>query len=414
MVSLADHPRHALRPLRYHGAVDQGDRRRQALYLLAVARNFEPQHHDALVTHLGSLEALLDADETELRQAPLRGERLHRLIEARRGCDPAEDLAKLAAQGIHYIGWGDAAYPELLARLPDAPLGLFCRGDVQQMLHHGIAVVGSRKCSERGRELAAQFGRELAELGIPVVSGMALGIDGMAHEGALSAPGPTVAVLGCGIDVIYPPQHHQLYERIVERGLVITEYPLGVEPLAEHFPQRNRIISGLARGVVVVEAGMGSGALITARLANEQGREVFALPGPLRSPYCAGTHNLIKTGQAKLTESVDDILAEFGTNRAALRKERIAQGQLPRTIEAATAGSYEFPAGSDIAASLGAGLDLSETEHRVLEALSYEGTHVNDVVRKLGITTSDCIAHLTLLEIKGLISSASGGYYVRL
>jgi DNA processing protein len=400
--------------LRYHGAVDQGDQRRQALYLLAVARNFEPRHHDALVTHLGSLEALLDADETEFRHAPLGGERLQRLIAARHGCNPAEDLAKLAAQGIHFIGWGDAAYPELLARLPDAPLGLFCRGDVQQMRHHGIAVVGSRKCSERGRELAAQFGRELAELGIPVVSGMALGIDGAAHEGALSAPGPTVAVLGCGIDVIYPPQHHQLYQSISERGLVISEYPLGTEPLAEHFPQRNRIISGLARGVVVVEAGMGSGALITARLANEQGREVFALPGPLRSPLCGGTHHLIKTGQAKLTESVDDILAEFGTNRAALRRERVAQGQLPRMIEAATAKSYEFPTGGDMAASLGAGLDLSEAEHRVLEALSYEGTHVNDVVRKLGITTSECIAHLTLLEIKGLISSASGGYYVRL
>jgi DNA processing protein len=414
----------------YNTAVGHFDKRTQALYLLSVARNFEPVHHDALITQLGSLEALLDAPEGELKRVELSGSRMQRLLEARRGCDPLRELERLEARGITFTGWGGECYPELLAQIPDPPLGLFCRGDVQQMRHHGLAVVGSRKCTERGREHATQFGRELAELAVPVVSGMALGIDGAAHEGALEAPGPTVAVLGCGVDVVYPPQHHELYERLCERGLVLSEYPPGVGPLAEHFPQRNRIISGLSRGVLVVEAPLGSGALITARLAAEHGREAFALPGPLRSPHYAGNHHLIKRGQAKLVESVDDIFVEFGTNRAALRKERFATALLP--LEEAPGGGGEDVAGSESSAagamgaayaapgprpatSLSAAPEgVSAEERRVLEALSYEGTHVNDLVRKLGFTTAQCIAHLTLLEIKGLITSASGGYYVRL
>jgi DNA processing protein len=388
----------------YNAHVGSNDRRAQALYLLAVARNFELQHHDMLVTQLGSLEALLDAPEDELKLLQLAGSRLLRLLDARRGCDPARELECLAAQQIHFVGWGEAGYPELLARIPDAPLGLFCRGDAAQMRHHGIAIVGSRKCSERGKEYAAQFARELAELNVPVVSGMALGIDGAAHDGALGAPGPTVAVLGCGVDVCYPPQHRELWERLGERGLVLSEYPPGTEPLREHFPQRNRIISGLTKGTLVIEAPLGSGALITARTAAEQDRDVFALPGPLRSPYYTGNHHLVKTGAAKLVEGVDDILMEYGTNRAAVRQERYAPATLPFGDAAAAAETPPAPGPQALPA----------LEQRVLNGLSYEGTHVNDLVRKLGLTTAECIAHLTMLEIKGLISSASGGYYVRL
>ncbi|MCH7471739.1 DNA-protecting protein DprA [bacterium] len=382
------------------------DRRLEALYLLALARNFTPARHDLLVSQLGSLEALLDAGEDELRKLKIPGGALTRLIETRRGCDAAAELARLKEQNISLVGWGDADYPELLASLPDAPLLLFCRGNMDQLRHHGIAIVGSRKCSDRGREQAFEFGRGLAELGIPVVSGMALGIDGAAHEGALEVKGPTVAVLGCGVDVVYPPTHHELYDRLVEQGVVISEYAPGTEPLAAHFPQRNRLISGMTRGTLVVEAPMGSGALITAGLAVEQGREVFAVPGPVRSPYVRGCHHLIKRGQAQLVESVDDILVEFGTNRAALFAERKAPAKLQLEEGAA---AVEAPA-----ALRGSAPALNEDEEHVLETLSYEGTHINQVVRKLGITTSECIAHLTMLEIRGLISSASGGYYVRL
>jgi DNA processing protein len=216
-----------------------------------------------------------------------------------------------------------------------------------------------------------------------------------------------VAVLGCGVDVVYPPQHHELYERLCRDGLVLSEYPPGTPPLKEQFPQRNRIIAGLARGTLVVEAPMGSGALITARLANAQGREVFALPGPLASPLSKGCHMLIKQGQAKLVESVDDMLAEFNTNRAILLAERFGSPRLPLEVAAAGAAAVAE------AAPPRPPLQLEAGERSVLDALSYEGTHVNDVVRKLGITTAECISHLTMLEIKGLITSASGGYYIR-
>jgi len=376
----------------------------QALYLLALARNFTPAHHDLLVSQLGSLEALLTLDEQALKKIQLPDGHRRRLRDVLRDCDPASELATLTDQDVHLVGWGSASYPALLATIADAPLLLFGKGDVSLLQHDGIAIVGSRKCSERGRELAQQFGRELAELGLAVVSGMALGIDGAAHEGALSAGGATIAVLGCGVDVVYPPRHQQLYEQLCAQGLVLSEYPQGTEPRKEHFPQRNRIISGLSKGTVVVEAPLGSGALITAHLALEQGREVFAVPGPVASHFVKGCNYLIKNGQAKLIEGVDDILAEFGENRASLRRTRLAPASA-----AAAAGTK--PA----AASTGPAPDaLAPEEQRVLEVLSYEGTHVNEVVHKLGITTAECIAHLTMLQIKGLITSATGGYYARL
>lgn len=390
---------------------DDMDKRTQALYLLAAARNFQPRHHDLLVSQLGSLDVLADASEDAVQALELQAGHKRRLRDVITGCDPAAELAELGKQGITVVGWGDELYPELLAQVPDAPLMLFCRGDIQLMRHEGISIVGSRKCSERGRELAREFGRQLAEIGVPVISGMALGIDGAAHTGALDAPGPTVAVLGCGVDVVYPPRHQELYERLIDEALVISEYLPGVSPLKEHFPQRNRIISGLARGTVVIEAPLGSGALITARIAGDQGREVFALPGPIGSPYTQGTHDLIKRGRAKLVENVDDILVEYGSTRATLRKERFAKPSLPFE-EIADAGQAAGGAGS--VKTVDTALELSTDEQRTLAALSYEGTHVNSLVRKLGISTQECITRLTLLEIKGLISAAGSGYYVRL
>lgn len=398
--------------MRYDGAMD---RRNQALYLLAAARNFQPRHYDVLVGQLGSIEALLDHGEDALREIELQAGHKQRLKEALVGCDPAAELEKLVALGISPVGWGSPQYPELLSQIPDAPLLLFCRGEVELMRHEGISIVGSRKCSQRGRELAREFGAQLAEVGIPVVSGMALGIDGAAHSGALEESGPTVAVLGCGVDVVYPPRHKELYEQLVEHALVVSEYLPGVSPLKEHFPQRNRIISGLTRGTLVVEAPLGSGALITARIAIDQGREVFALPGPVGSPYTQGTHDLIKRGRAKLVENIDDILVEYGTTRAALRKERAAAVKLPLEQAGTSAeGAALASAGAAVAVRPAAGPGLSTEEQRLLAALSYEGTHVNELVRKLGISTQDCITHLTLLEIKGLISAAGSGYYVRL
>jgi DNA processing protein len=390
------------------------DRETQALYLLAAARNFEPRHCDLLAAQLGSVEAALDAPEPQLRTVQFPGGALHRLLDARAACDTAADLTALAAEGIQFVGWGQPGYPRLLAQCADAPVGLFCKGDLSLLQHDGIGIVGSRKCSDTGKRYAREFARDLAELGLPVISGLALGIDGAAHEGALEVGGPTVAVLGCGVETCYPPQHFELYERLCADALVVSEYPLGTEPRREHFPQRNRIISGLSRGVIVVEAPFGSGALITAETALEQGRDVFAMPGPVGSPLSKGCHRLIKAGQAKLVEDVDDILAEYGTNKATLRKQKYASGELFDTDGSAAFQAATDPSVQVAAPSAGKMPALPDAERRVLEGLSYEGTHVNELVRKLGISTADCIGHLTLLEIRGLISAASGGYYVRL
>ena len=395
------------------------DRQLEALYLLSAARNFTPAHHDALVSHLGGLEALLDLGADAWPGLPLTGGALTRLKNAHAGCDPAAELTKLRERGITPVAWGSAHYPELLAELPDAPLMLYVLGDAGLLRHHAVAIVGSRKCTEAGKRIAYQLGSALADCAVPVASGMALGIDGSAHEGALSVHGPTVAVLGCGVDVVYPEQHRELYQRLIEGGAVVSEYPPGEPPRKEYFPQRNRIISGLSKGTIVAEAPVGSGAMITAKLAIEQGREVFAVPGPVASPHVKGCHMLIKHGQAKLIENVDDVLAEFGETRASLREAR-RNPKLPLGEDAQNTGSQAFRPGeqgsNQVARSPGlkAGLPEDEVETRVLEALSYEGTHINDVVRRLGMSTADCIAHLTLLEIKGLISTAGGGYYVRL
>lgn len=373
--------------------------------------------HDVLVAQLGSLEAIFDASHEELKHLPLQGGPLRRLRDARAGCDAAAEVGKLHERGIKLVGWGSEHYPELLAQVPNAPLLLFCLGSTSLMRHHGVAIVGSRKCTDHGKRHAHQLAADLASCLVPVVSGMALGIDGAAHEGALDVQGPTVAVLGCGVDVPYPSQHRALHEQLSREGLVISEYLPGEQPRRENFPQRNRIIAGLSKGVIVAEAPMGSGAIITAKQAIEQGREVFAVPGPVSSPHVKGCHHLIKTGQAKLIENVDDVLAEFGETRASLREARLAP-KLPLEAESGAPADTGAPA-SLRAEDGGQGQPSSadtvdDKETHILEALSYEGTHINDVVRAVGMTTAECIAHLTLLEIKGLISTSGSGYYVRL
>ncbi|MCB1220865.1 MAG: DNA-protecting protein DprA [Planctomycetales bacterium] len=385
-------------------------RNTEATYLLALARNVTRAQLLELQSCLGELSALLDLSDEEMQRLPMPAGILQRVIEARRGCDTAADMAAMRERGIHLLAITEPGYPELLADCSDAPVMLFCRGRLEILEGEGIAVVGSRKCSERALRHAWNFGVELGECGLPVVSGLALGVDGQSHEGALSVHGPTVAVLGCGVDVCYPPRHHELFNRLAHEGLLVSEYPPGTEPHRTHFPQRNRIISGLSRGTLVIEAPMGSGALITARIAADQGREIFAMPGPALSPYVAGNHHLIKSGHAKLTETLDDILVEFGTNRSALMEQAArSRRRTGAIVEPAQVpdGDREVPA----AAASGA---LEPDEQRVLELLSYEGTHINEVVRRLGMNTAQCSSLLTMLEIRGLISSASGGYYVRL
>jgi len=280
---------------------------------------------------------------------------------------------------------GDPRYPHLLAQISDPPPILFVRGDPAVLGRPQLAIVGSRNPSPIGRDTARSFAHDLAAEGLVITSGLAHGIDGAGHEGALDADGGfTVAVAGTGLDQVYPARHRDLAHRILARGTLVSEYPLGTPPLATNFPRRNRIISGLSVGTLVVEAAIHSGSLITARLALEQGREVFAIPGSIRNPLARGCHALLREG-AKLVETVQDILEELTPLRTVA------------TISAATAS--ESPLDGD---------------YRILlECFSYDPLPIDALVEQSGLTPAVVSSMLLLLELRGLVVAQSGGLYTR-
>lgn len=281
---------------------------------------------------------------------------------------------------------GDADYPAELLQIEDPPLLLHLEGDPVALRHPlRLAMVGSRNPTPQGADHARQFARALAEAGACIVSGLALGIDGAAHEGALDAGGCTLAVVGTGLDQVYPKKHQALARRIAGQGLLISEYPLGTPPLAPNFPRRNRIISGLSQGVLVVEAALQSGSLITARQAAEQGREVFAIPGSIHSPQSRGCHALIRQG-AKLVESAQDILEE---------------------LQASPGG---LPAGADREA---AAADNQPTDDPLLRALGYEPCGLDALQARCGLDTATLQARLLELEFDGRVARLAGGLYQR-
>ena len=282
----------------------------------------------------------------------------------------------------HVLTLGDALYPIELLQMADPPLMLYVQGDVQA-LHHPrrLAMVGSRNPTPQGEANARQFAHALGEAGVCVVSGLALGVDGAAHEGALQAGAPTIAVVGTGLDRVYPKRHLSLAHRIGAQGAIVSEYPLGTPPLAAHFPQRNRIIAGLSQGTLVVEAAVQSGSLITARLAAEQGREVFAIPGSIHSPQARGCHALIRQG-AKLVESAQDILEDL----------RIVEGR---------------------SADGGPDADI-EGEDTLLMAMGYDPVSLDALQARTGLGTAHLQARLLELELQGDVSRLPGGLLQRL
>ena len=292
----------------------------------------------------------------------------------------------------------DEDYPELLRQIHDPPPFLYVRGELLPEDQKALAIVGSRQCSEYGRAVARRISQELARRGFTIVSGLARGIDGAAHEGALSVGGRTLGVLGCGVDVAYPLEHLSLKEAISKQGAVISEFPLATAPVPENFPRRNRVISGLCLGVIVVEAADQSGALITATSALEQGREVFAVPGPIGSKTSVGTHRLIKQG-AKLIEGVEDILEEIS-------------GQLQpsgpsRSVSTVSAGPPDRQAGPPRWSG------LNPEEQMIYELLSHEPRHVDDLTVQAGRASSEMAGLLLQLELKGAARQLAGHMYIR-
>ena len=277
---------------------------------------------------------------------------------------------------------GDADYPPTLLETADPPTLLYVRGNVSLLGQRGLAIVGSRNATPQGRQTAESFARTLAGKGYCIISGLALGIDAAAHRGALAAKGPTLAVIGTGADRLYPAGNLELAQAIVEQGAVISEFPLGTPPLAANFPRRNRIISGLARGVLVVEAAPQSGSLITARLAAEQGREVFAIPGSIHSPVARGCHQLIKQG-AKLVETAEDVLEELGT------EPRQSSNDAPE----ASAPCFDHP---------------------ILEALGHDPCSLDELAERTGMATEHLLGELLTLELSGHLASLPGNRYQRM
>ncbi len=293
---------------------------------------------------------------------------------------------------LSVVTWLDPVYPPRLRQIPDPPPVLYVSGALEEADHHAVAIVGSRQATAAGRVLTERLGRELASAGFTIVSGLAHGIDAAAHRGALSAPGRTVAVLGCGIDRTYPPDHQALRKQIESSGAVVSEFPIGSYPHAYHFPRRNRIISGLCLGVLVTEAAAQSGSLITARLAAEQGREVFAVPGFIGEKNSHGPNGLIKQG-AKLVEQVEDIIEELLPQLDGPFQERLQRRPAPRA---------------------GAKPSLGTEEAAIYDLLSPGPTHIDDLIARTGLPAADVSSALLSIELKGLIRQLPGHSYIRM
>jgi DNA processing protein len=302
------------------------------------------------------------------------------------------DLEWLQAPGNRLVGFTDAAYPERLRMLADPPLALFMRGDPDLLGLPQLAIVGSRHPTTGGARTARQFAAHLAAGGLVISSGLAAGIDAAAHDGALAADGLTLAVAGTGLDRVYPADNRELAHRIAGAGLLISEFPIGTPPRPGNFPRRNRIIAGLALGTLVVEAALQSGSLITARLAGEAGREVFAIPGSIHNPMARGCHRLIRDG-AKLVETADDVLEELGP----LLSDRVLA-----------------PAASDSVANDSEPESLDSQERDVLAAMGFDPTTTDEIVERTGFPANEVSSILLLLEMRGHVSSGAGGQFTRL
>ena len=312
-----------------------------------------------------------------------------KLAHAVRDHDSREQIERtllwLEQPGNHVVTLADESYPRALLDTADPPSLLYVKGDLASLNRKAIAIVGSRNATAQGIDNARAFAHSLAGGGLSVVSGLALGIDAAAHEGALAAGGDTVAVIGTGADRMYPARNKALAERIVAHGAIVSEYPLGTAAIAHNFPRRNRIISGLSRGVLVVEAAPGSGSLITARQAVDQGREVFAIPGSIHSPLAKGCHQLIREG-AKLVETAQDILEEQAFNGIS-RTSRTTPKPAP---------------------------DALDTDDPILGAMGFDPVTIDTMVHRTGLTTETLYAMLLDMELEGRVSRLPGGRFQRL
>jgi DNA processing protein len=346
-----------------------------------IVRRIGPAKIQALLDHFHDLRLAWEATADELRTAGLDSRALQNLLTAREKLDLDAEVARLEKAGVRVMTWQSPDYPDRLQNIYHPPPVLYVRGSLAPADEWAVAVVGTRRATVYGKEATRYIAGELARAGVTVVSGLARGIDTVAHQAALDAGGRTIAVLGCGVDVIYPAENRRLMQRIVKQGAVLSEYTLGTPPEGSNFPPRNRVISGLSLGVVIVEAAQRSGALITADYAAEQGREVFAVPGNMFNRASKGCNRLIQQG-AKLVLDVEDILEELNLTMVAQQLE--LQAIVPE----------------------------NETESLLLSFLSGDPLHVDEIVRQAAMPTSEVSSALALMELKGMVRQVGGMNYV--
>lgn len=378
----------------------------------ARAAAFFPQQATAALRAAGSLGALAGASPATLRALGL-GERFLKALEEARRVE-ATDLRWLEAPAQHLLLPDDPRFPPLLATLPDAPFALWVRGNPALLRQAQIAIVGSRRATPVGREVAAEFAAAAVAAGWVVTSGLAEGVDAAAHRGALGVslgvsgfsaqPGPTVAVCGTGPDLVYPPRHQELAAAIAASGAIVTEFPPGTPARPAHFPYRNRLLAGLAVGTVVVEAALRSGSLVTARLAAEQGREVYAVPGSIRNAEAQGCNALLKDG-ARLADNAPELLNELAFSPL------LAAGLAARPCPPATP-----PSASPLTASArGTGAPrLDRDDEILLDALGFEPQDFDTLVARTGFRPAALAGRLLQLELAGLLELRAGGQYARL
>lgn len=365
------------------------------------AKGIGPGSVRRVVEHFGGAAEALRVNDQALQEAGLRAEGItaYRALPANAA---AADWQWLEADPQHHILVPeDSRYPALLKRIRTAPPLLFVLGNAELLNDPQMGMVGSRSPTQGGKDNARAFAAHFANNGLTVTSGLAVGIDAHSHEAALDAKGNTIAVVGNGLDIIYPLRNRQLAERIVNHGAIVSEFPIGIPAHPQHFPRRNRIISGMSFGVLVVEAALQSGTLVTARHAMEQGREVFAIPGSIHNPLARGCHHLIKQG-AKLVETANDILEEIAPQLNVWLQQDKASNLLSEQRHSVTQSEFNFD-------------DTVDPEYaQVLDALGYEPLPIDQIILNTGLTTEAVSSILLMLELQGFVAACGGGHYMRL
>lgn len=334
-----------------------------------------------ILDFFGSLETAWNAPASGLAAAGLPQKVIENFATVKKQVDLEKVMSRIETQGVKVMTWEDSDYPRRLKEINQSPPVLFIKGSINVEDDWAVAVVGTRRVTPYGRQVTAEIAGFLAQNGVSVISGLARGVDAIAHQTALRTGGRTIAVLGSGVDVIYPPEHRKLAGEISEQGALVSDYPLGTQPDGVNFPPRNRIISGLSLATVVVEAGETSGALITAKFAVDQGRDVFAVPGSILTPQSEGTNRLIEQGARpllKMTEILEVLKLEQIPEKQAVRKS----------------------------------IPLSEHENQLMEQLSQEPVHIDELCGLTGLPIHDVSATLTMMELKGLVSHVGGLNYV--